>query len=602
MIKKSSTIYLIGLTIILIFIPGLVKFIRDAVAARFATLDLGSGYFKDIFFDSKVFFNFYLFKSLDPPAIVGWSIIGLYVIFAIFRIFDFIKDNRSTYKQTDKYGSHGSSRFATNREIINKFFKDKTGWFLGTLKPKNIFKPGMAGGYLPEQGDLNMQITVVGSPGSYKTTAFVLPNIFHIPYAYKNMDRSADMIITDPKSEVYRHTANYLEQNGYDVYVLDFINLKYGNRLNPINYISHDKELMEIAEGYISSVETSKSEKNIKGDPFWSDAECQLLAALIGYVLHVNKDDKAKQTFSEIAKILSSEDVYKDEYAREFFKVSGVGGTALQCWNNFLMSTDKTRANILIGLATKLKLFAISGISTLTDTTDVPIEMIGQKKDRPIALFIFMPDSDRTYTPVINMLISTILKQLYKTAYKNGNILYSPTYLILEEMANIGRLENIQEMLGTMRGRKIYPMMIWQSLSQLKDRYRGWEDIISMTDTLIFLGINDRFTAEYASSILGRTTIQTFGTSRKESGLFANDVNNISENFTSRPILTPDEIKRFPNNKLILSQRSIHPSILFKTQYRFWKEKERLCMPKALSELPLLQKTGGSFNSYQDEK
>ena len=415
------------------------------------------------------------------------------------------------------------------------------------------------------------------------------------------MDRSADMIITDPKSEVYRHTANYLEQNGYDVYVLDFINLKYGNRLNPINYISHDKELMEISEGYISSVETSKSEKNIKGDPFWSDAECQLLAALIGYVLHVNKDEKGKQTFSEIAKILSSEDVYEDEYAREFFKVSGVSGTALQCWNNFLMSTDKTRANILIGLATKLKLFAISGISTLTDTTDVPIEMIGQKKDRPIALFIFMPDSDRTYTPVINMLISTILKQLYKTAYKNGNTLYSPTYLILEEMANIGRLENIQEMLGTMRGRKIYPMMIWQSLSQLKDRYRGWEDIISMTDTLIFLGINDRFTAEYASSILGKTTIQTFGTSRKESGLFANDVNNISENFTSRPILTPDEIKRFPNDKLILSQRSIHPSVLFKTQYRFWNEKERLYMPKALSELPLLQNTGGSFNSYQDK-
>ncbi len=76
------------------------------------------------------------------------------------------------------------------------------------------------------------------------------------------------------------------------------------------------------------------------------------------------------------------------------------------------IASDKTRANILIGLATKLKLFAISGISTLTDTTDVPIEMIGQKKDRPIALFIFMPDSDRTYTPVINMLISTILKRL----------------------------------------------------------------------------------------------------------------------------------------------------------------------------------------------
>ena len=593
--KKSSIIYFMGLVIILVFIPCLVVFIRELVEVKFIVPLLGDSYIKNIFYDGNTFFNFYFFKLMDPPAVVGWGIIVIYLLFSIFKIFDFVRDDQSTYKQTDKYGSHGSSRFMTKREMKSKFFENKVGWFFGSLKPKQNYKPGMDGAYHPESGILNMQVTVIGSPGSYKTTSIVLPNIFHIPYAYKDLDKKADMIITDPKSEVFSQTSNYLESDGYKVYVLDFINLKYGNKLNPINYITSDKELMEISEGYVSAVESSKSDKNIKGDPFWGDSECQLLAALIGYVKHVYKDDKSKQTFSEIAKILSSKDVYDEDYAKSFFVEAGIAGTARQCWNNFLMSADKTRANILIGLATKLKLFAISGIKTLTDTTDVPIELIGQEKENPIALFIFMPDSDRTYTPVINMLLSAILKQLYKTAYKNGNTLQNPTYLILEEMANIGKLENIQEMLGTMRSRKIYPMMIWQSISQMKDRYRGWEDIISMTDTQIILGVNDKFTSEYISSMIGNTTIKTHGISRKKEGVFLSDPEKISENFTSRRILNPDEIKRFNNEELLILQRGDFPLKLFKVRYRFWKDSERLCKPKKLDELQLLQKEDNPY-------
>ncbi len=583
---KIKLIFFISiLVVLLICIPGFVMLIRDLVGVRFIFPLLGDGYLLDTFFAKDTYISFYMLRAWDPPNVLGWTIILAYLIFSSFGTFSFLK-SKSTYSLKEKYGSHGTSRFQTRSEIKNNFYSSKLGWFLGSLKPNQTYSPGMDAAYLPASGKLNMQITVIGSPGSYKTTSLVLPNIFHIPYAYRNLDQKADLIITDPKSEVFSLTANYLETCGYRVYVLDFINLKYGEKLNPINYISSDKELMEIAEGYVSSVSSSKGEKHIRGDAFWDDSESQLLGALIGYVKHVYRDDKSMQTFSNVAEILASENVYDPQFARDFFTSTEVSGTALHLWNNFLMAEDKVRASILIGLATKLKLFAISGIKNLTSSTTVPIEMIGQKKLNPIALFIFMPDSDRTYMPVINVLLTTILKQLYKTAYRYENTLSSPTYLILEEMANIGRIEHIQEMLGTMRGRKIYPMMIWQSLSQMKDRYRnGWEDILSMTDSQLYLGINDDFTARYASSSLGSTTIKTQGITRKRQGLLPGGSENESLNYTARKLLLSDEAKRFDNQKLILSQRADYPAQLYKVQYRFWDDSRRICSLKRVEEL-----------------
>ena len=124
-----------------------------------------------------------------------------------------------------------------------------------------------------------------------------------------------------------------------------------------------------------------------------------------------------------------------------------------------------------------------------------------------MAIFIFMPDSDRTFAPIINSIVTIIFKQLYKTAYKTNNKLERPVYFILEEMANIGKISGILEMLGTMRGRRIYPMMIWQSLSQMKNRYTedGMEDLMSQCDTHVYLGINDDFTAQYCSKSVSYT-------------------------------------------------------------------------------------------------
>ncbi|WP_061311257.1 VirD4-like conjugal transfer protein, CD1115 family [Clostridium botulinum] len=607
-INKGLLIFnLILSAILLALVPIGSKIGIDIVEKyKFKMENIPKNYIKDVIYNVGTYKNF---KLDNPISIALLCLVGYFIFTMLFN--SFVKDNK--YESSYSYGSHGTSRWQTTNEIKTNFYKDKKGWFLGSLE-KTDYKIGMKGAYhaVENKSKLNMQMVVIGPPGSDKTTGFVLPNIFNLVNSYieknkiiddfinkredtinkyngitkkvisnvyniryKNINlkkEMPDIIITDPKSELYSLTADFLDKSGYEVRVLDFIHQKYGDYLNPIDFIEDDKMLMEIAQGYVDSIGGggSKSGEQV----FWDNQEAQVLAALIGFVKQ--KYPKERQTLTEVSKILTSEDVADIDSAKEFFKDNNIKGAANQFWNNFLMIADseRTRANILGGLAEKLRVFAIEGIQNLTSKTTIDISSLGRKKDKPIALFILMPDGDRTFSPIINVIITTIFKEAYKTAYKTKNRLEVPLYSILEEMANIGKIPGMQEMLGTMRGRRIYPMMIWQSLSQMKDRYgdKGFEDILSMCDTHVYLGINDQFTSRYCSDDLGYTTIKTKGTSKKENGkVLSVEQNSETYNYTQRKLLLPEECKKFDNDKFILIQRSKNPVKLYKCQYKYWK-------------------------------
>jgi type IV secretory pathway TraG/TraD family ATPase VirD4 len=579
--KTKTAAFILTLIIMLAILPVLSSVFTDLLEVyRFNLPLVPENFILDTAGKSQTYFNF--FTKANPANILGWGVVGLFIVYFIFGFKGSKTENR--YMQMEGYGSHGTARFQTPREIKNNYFKDRLGWFLGSNRPDLKYSVGMAGAYHPIGNSLNMQALVFGSPGSFKTTGFVLPNIFHIPYMYRNLKEKADLIVTDPKSELYSLTARYLLDNGYEVHVLDFINLKHGDSLNPIEYISDGKELMEIAEGYINSVSDSSS-VTFSSDSFWQQSEGQLLGALIGFAKQMYPE--SQQTFRKVLGILTSESVRNPKKALDFFKECSIRGTPLQLWDNFLLAEDKVRANILIGLATKLKLFSISGIENITGKTTIDIKKIGAKKEKSIALFILMPDKDRTFSPIINSVVTTILNQLYKTAYCYGNVLYSPTFLILEEMANIGKIPDIEVMLGTMRSRRIYPMLIWQSLPQMKNRYRNcWEDILSMCDTHLYLGINDDFTAQYCSRFLGSTTIKIQGTSKNIGGFLEESRQSQSLNYHTRNLMLPDECRRLCQRRLVLNQRSFYPSLLYKVQYRYWERQARICDLSNVKNLP----------------
>lgn len=529
----------------------------------------------------------------NPINIIGLGAVG-YVGYQLFAS----KKNKG-YEQRDDYGSHGTSRFQTPQEIQRRYYKDNVGWFLGTVDMETTYDkdnklkiprksinpytyvPGMKGAYHPINGELNMQSIIIGPPGSQKTTGYVLPNIFNIVEMYKDKEEKADIIITDPKSELFEHTSSYLKDNGYEVKVLDFLNLRYGDTFNPLDYIHDEKMLIEICDAFCKSTSSSETED------FWESQKVQLLVAVIGYVLQKNSEDK--RTFAEALSLLSQINTLSSDELPEVFKKNGVTGAPKQMWDNFcsVARSANTRAGIMGTLTASMKLFSIEGIRNLTSSTSVPIEKLGAKKDKPIAVFILMPDEDRSFGAIISVILSVLFKQLYKTAHKTNNRLEWPVYFMLEEFCSIDPIKNIAPLLATMRGRRIYPTLIIQSISQLKDRYKySWENIVSQCDTMVVLGVNDKFTAEYVSEMLGTTTIKISSSSNSQQ---RNSMSQSeSQMYQSRRLMLADEVLKLDNKKLIVRQRANNPAILYKVQYKYWEN--RLCPPSPVHDLREIKK------------
>ena len=74
----------------------------------------------------------------------------------------------------------------------------------------------------------SLNVLVIGGSGAAKTRSYVLPNI---------LEANTNYVITDPKMEVLTATGGYLKSQGYDVRVLNLVNLEQSDGYNPFRYI-----------------------------------------------------------------------------------------------------------------------------------------------------------------------------------------------------------------------------------------------------------------------------------------------------------------------------------------------------------------------------
>ena len=167
-IKNRIIVFFLMLIIMLIILPVLSSIFTEFLEVYKFNLSLTpENFIINTFRNIHTYINF--FTKTYPANILGWSLIGLFIIFSIFGTAKL--KIQSKYSQMEKYGSHGTARFQTPKEIKNNYFKDKMGWFLGSNIPDLKYSVGMPGAYHPIESSLNMQTLVFGSPGSFKTTS-----------------------------------------------------------------------------------------------------------------------------------------------------------------------------------------------------------------------------------------------------------------------------------------------------------------------------------------------------------------------------------------------------------------------------------------------
>ena len=394
----------------------------------------------------------------------------------------------------------------------------------------------------------SLNVLVIGGSGAAKTRSFVLPNI---------LTANTNYVITDPKSEVLLATGGYLKEQGYDMRVLNLVNLEQSDGYNPFRYLRDEKDVLKLVNNLIQSTTPKGSHES---DPFWTKAETALLQAII--LMLFQEAPEYEQNFSMVMRVLEYAEVREEDEGHvspldllfESIERRKPDSVAVRQYKVFKLAAGKTAKSILVSTAVRLAPFNLPQIQALTDHDDMDLYTLGEKK---VALYAVIPDNDNTFNFLVSLLYAQAFQALY---YSADQIHHGPlprhVRFVLDEFAAMP-LPGFTRELATMRSRSISASVIIQNMAQIKELYKdSWETIPGNCDTILYLGGNESSTHKYVSEMLGKATIdtKTHGQTKGKSGSY-------STNFqmSGRELLTPDEVRKLDNRYALLFIRGASP-------------------------------------------
>jgi type IV secretion system protein VirD4 len=450
----------------------------------------------------------------------------------------------STSKNYRRREEHGSAKWGDSGAVCKKY-KAKE------FADNKILTQNICISYNSRRHRRNLNTIVVGGSGSGKTRFYAKPNI---------MQANTSFVILDPKGEILRDTGYLLKKKGYDVKVIDLINMEKSHCYNPFVYLHDDNDVQKLVTNIFKNTTPKGSQTQ---DPFWDQAAMMLLLALMFY-LHYEAP-KDEQNFPMVMEMIrygevrEEDDSYQSPLDELFDRLErkDENHIAVKYYRSYRSGSAKTLKSIQITLMSRLEKFNLTSLAGITQADELELETIGEKKT---AVFAVIPDNDSSFNFIIGMLYTQLFQQLYHSAdFRHGGRLPVHVHFVMDEFANVALPDEFDKLLSTMRSREISVSIILQNLAQLKALFeKQWESIVGNCDEFLYLGGNEQSTHKYVSEMLGKETIDTntYGKSTGRSG-------NYSTNYqiTGRELLTPDEVRMLDNRYAILFIRGERPMI-----------------------------------------
>ena len=354
-----------------------------------------------------------------------------------------------------------------------------------------------------------------------------------------------------------------MEKEGFNVVVLDLINMQKSHCYNPFVYLKSDNDVQKLVTNLFKATTPKGSQSQ---DPFWDTAASMLLLALIFYLMHEAPEDE--QNFTMVMEMLRAGDVNEDDDSYvspldvlfQNLEVKNPNHIAVKYYKDYRSGSAKTLKSIQITLASRLEKFNLDSMSGLTMVDELNLPSIGEKNT---ALFALIPDNDTSFNFLVSILYTQLFQQLFYLAdYKYGGALPKHVHFVMDEFANVSLPDDFDKILSVMRSRNISVSIILQNLAQLKALFeKQWESIVGNCDTFLYLGGNEQSTHKYVSELMGKETIDTnnYGKSTGNSGSYSTNYQ-----ITGRELLTPDEVRMLDNKYAILFIRGERPIMDFK--------------------------------------
>ncbi len=340
-------------------------------------------------------------------------------------------------------------------------------------EPPETSKPTAAG---PVRDPKNEGHWLVVAPtGSGKSASFAIPQLLSYPGA---------IIAVDVKGELANVTARYRRSLGEVLIIDPFRQVSDGRgQFNPLAHLSvGSPELIDDAYS-IAHLFSNMARGAMPKDPFWDESGQDIIAALIVQALHeYHPEDR---TLAGVYEAFSMPD-----QLQYFWRLldSGVHPFVEQKIGAYLRLADVTRTGIEATAAQQLRMLAGEGVRRCIRGDSMKPGMLTE--GRPLTIYLVIPPERlASHASLVRILLTAMLQRMLRRKNKPE----TPTLLLVDEAAQLGKMPALTSAITLGRGYGIRAALLVQSLSQLRGSYQDDYESILENCSLVTMGRHTAF-------------------------------------------------------------------------------------------------------------
>jgi len=507
--------------------------------------------------------NFFLWwwRFGNSPGTAGAWTAGLWVVAilsplaAVAGLIVSVRRAKGTGPRPDTHGSaHWASR--VDLDAAGLIGRD-AGVYIGA------WSDGRTVHYLRHEGPQHVLAFAPARAG--KGVGLVLPTLLSWP---------GSVVVHDIKGENWALTAGWRQRElgnvclKFDPTAADGSSARYNPLLEVRPWPDDVKDAQNIADLLIDPAGTGGHDH---WDLHWNLTAYDLLVGVILHVLYAERDktfrgclafltDPNRPIENALSAMLTT---IHDPTGRSGWTDPATGQptrthpVAAGAARALLNKSDNERSSVVSSAVKFLNLYRDPTVAQNTAACDFALSDL-LASGRPVSLYLTTPPSDIIrMRPLMRLLLNQLGRRLTETldvsAGRVANPPRSRLLLMLDEFPALGRLDFLQTALAYLPGYGIKAYLIVQDLAQLAQTYGRDESIVSNCHVRVAYTANKVETARVISEMAGTMTVhreaRTYTGSRLSPVLLHVMA---SEQELRRPLLTPDEVMRLPDDAALI--------------------------------------------------
>ena len=382
------------------------------------------------------------------------------------------------------------------------------------------------------KGHLNRNTLVFNNNRREFVKSFVLPNLL-------SDSNHISRIVTDLNGEIYDQVKENLKTQGYDIKVLNLLDMSQSNKYNPMEYIKNENDATNLANIILyNSWEQEPNEifktptealltsliflVGVHGDELHIEKTLLTVLNLLKEIItdlqnNTNKASAVKyfEAMNDIGWYFDNNGTFVTgkplaESCYEYHSPKGIADYGVKKWNLFTVATSgKTRLNICLSLAVCLSVLNVSAVTNLVSDDEFCLDML---RDKKTVLFVIVPATNNTY----NFLAATLYAQVMNFTqfiYKNElNTEGNHIQCIMSDASIIRYIPNMDMALACAENASY--VIHAKNIAELKQCKRNPYEAAELYGINIFQGTIDSDTSEYLYNRLGGRPLNNHLTQR----------------------------------------------------------------------------------------